>query len=151
VISSYKSIQITSVVLIFTPVLSFLSPTLLVNEDQQIRTQSQSEAYTRRKLRRVPGHERFLPNGWSWRGMVVALSRMITQGGGNFPLFCSLTRMMLVCYSRCQVREDEEPNTMNDLVGEFPICLFLFFLPFSIVGFLFISLLFSWSATVTTR
>jgi type II secretory pathway pseudopilin PulG len=28
---------------------------------------------------------------------------------------------------------------------------FLFFLPFSIVGFLFISLLFSWSATVTTR
>jgi hypothetical protein len=83
--------------------------------------------------------------------MVVALSRMITQGGGNFPLFCSLTRMMLVCYSRCQVREDEEPNTMDDLVGEFPICLFLFFLPFSIVGFLFISLLFSWSATVTTR
>jgi hypothetical protein len=138
VISSYKSIQITSVVLIFTPVLSFLSPTLLVNEDQQIETQSQSEAYTRRKLRRVPSHERFLLDGWSWRGMVVALSRMITQGGGNFPLFCSLTRMMLVCYSRCQVREDEEPNTMDDLVGEFPICLFLFFLPFSIVGFLFI-------------
>jgi hypothetical protein len=51
---------------------------LLVNEEQQVRIQSQLEAYTRRKLCRVPGHERFLPDGWSWRGKVAALSKMIT-------------------------------------------------------------------------
>jgi hypothetical protein len=42
-------------------------------------TVQDDNSYTGKKLCHVSSHERFLPDGCSWRGKVVVLSRLITH------------------------------------------------------------------------